>query len=315
VDYLQFDSQQIGHTISWFPPQTRFFSSSDRIAIAGIPLQTPDQNKCTREQYLAYLRTIVQQFYLRVNTYEPVVLIEKHADGFAFTTKAAAGECRYVCRRLVLATGGTAHPRTLGVEGENLPHVSTRLDDPHAYFGKRLMVIGGKNSAVENALRCHHAGAKVSLSYRRPQLDPKHVKYWLYPEISGLLKSEEMHGYFSTVPLKITPSAALLQRADGSTTEVPADFVLMAIGYQADMSLCRMAGIELSGPCQKPVYDRHTMESSVPGIYLAGTVTGGTQDKFVVFIENGHVHIDRILAAITGSAVSSQRPVYEQPES
>jgi thioredoxin reductase (NADPH) len=189
------------------------------------------------------------------------------------------------------------------------------LDDPHAYFGKRLMVIGGKNSAVENALRCHHAGAKVSLSYRRPQLDPKHVKYWLYPEISGLLKSDEMHGYFSTVPLKITPSSVLLQRADGPTSEVPADFVLMAIGYQADMSLCRMAGIELNGPCQKPVYDRHTMESSVPGIYLAGTVTGGTQDKFVVFIENGHIHIDRILGAITGAAVSSQRPVYEQPES
>lgn len=315
VDYLQFDSQQIGHTISWFPPQTRFFSSNDRISIAGIPLQTPDQNKCTREQYLTYLRTVVQQFDLRVNTYEPVVQIEKHVEGFALTTRAAAGNCRYHCRRLVLATGGTAHPRKLGIEGENLPHVSTRLDDPHAYFGKQLMVIGGKNSAVENALRCHHAGAKVSLSYRREQLDSKHVKYWLYPEISGLLKDDDMHGYFSTVPLKITPSMVLLRQADGSTVEVPADFVLMAIGYEADMSLCRMAGIELSGPCHKPVYDRRTMESSVPGIYLAGTVTGGTQDKFVVFIENGHVHIDRILAAITGSAVSAERPVYEQPES
>src|SRR5947208_8370493 len=58
IDYLQFDARQIGYTISWFPPQTRFFSSNDRIAIAGVPLQTPDQNKCTREQYLAYLRTV-----------------------------------------------------------------------------------------------------------------------------------------------------------------------------------------------------------------------------------------------------------------
>ena len=230
VDYLQFDAQQIGHTISWFPPQTRFFSSNDRIAIAGVPLQTPDQNKCTREQYLAYLRTVVQQFDLHVNTYEPIVQIEKQAEGFALTTKPAAGECRYLCRRLVLATGGTAHPRKLGIEGENLPHASTRLDDPHAYFGKLLMVIGGKNSAVENAMRCHHAGAKVSLSYRREQLDPKHVKYWLYPEISGLLKSGEMHGYFSTTPLKITPLSVLLRRADGSTIDVPTDFVLMAIG-------------------------------------------------------------------------------------
>jgi thioredoxin reductase (NADPH) len=315
VDYLQFDAKQIGYTISWFPPQTRFFSSSDRIAIAGVPLQTPDQNKCTREEYLAYLRTIVQEFDLQVNTYEPVVQIEKHDGGFLLTTNSAMGERRFTCKRLVLATGGTAHPRGLGIPGENLPHVSTRLNDPHDYFGKRLMVIGGKNSAVENALRCHRAGAKVSMSYRRAQLDSKHVKYWLYPEINGLLKDGEMDGCFSTVPVRITESSVVLRREDGSTIDVPSDFVLMAIGYQADMSLCKMVGIELAGECEKPVYDRHTMESNVPGIYLAGTVTGGTQDKFVVFIENGHVHIDRILSAITGRVVPTHQVVYEQPES
>src|SRR6478672_8402311 len=73
IDYLQFDAKQVGYTISWFPPQTRFFSSNERIAIAGVPLQTPDQMKCTREQYLAYLRCVVQQFDLKINTYEPVV--------------------------------------------------------------------------------------------------------------------------------------------------------------------------------------------------------------------------------------------------
>jgi thioredoxin reductase (NADPH) len=315
IDYLQFDAQQIGYTISWFPPQTRFFSSNDRIAIAGVPLQTPDQNKCTREQYLAYLRTAVQEFKLQVNTYEPVVNIEKNGEGFFLTTKPAGGERRYECRKLVLATGGTAHARKLGIEGEDLPHVATRLDDPHTYFGKRLMVIGGKNSAAENALRCHHAGAKVSLCYRREQLDAKHVKYWLYPEINGLLKTDEMRGYFLTTPVRITETSVVLTRADGSTIEVPTDFVLMAIGYEADMSLCRMAGIKMSGSCDRPIYNHETMESSVPGIYLAGTVTGGTQDKFVVFIENGHIHIDRILAAITGAAVPSEQPVYEQPES
>src|SRR3982750_4746883 len=73
IEYLHFDAKQIGYTISWFAPQTRFFSSNERIAIAGVPLQTPDQGKCTREQYLAYLRGVVQEFDLRVNTYEPVV--------------------------------------------------------------------------------------------------------------------------------------------------------------------------------------------------------------------------------------------------
>src|SRR6266478_1237094 len=73
ISFIQFDARQIGYTISWFPPQTRFFSSNDRIAIAGVPLQTPDQNKATREQYLAYLRTVTQQFALQIKSYEEVV--------------------------------------------------------------------------------------------------------------------------------------------------------------------------------------------------------------------------------------------------
>src|SRR6187455_1931887 len=86
IDYLQFDAKQIGYTISWFPPQTRFFSSNERIAIAGVPLETPDQNKATREQYLAYLRTVVREHGLKVNTYEPILAIERSVDGFRVTT-------------------------------------------------------------------------------------------------------------------------------------------------------------------------------------------------------------------------------------
>ena len=315
IDYLQFDAKQIGDTISWFPPQTRFFSSNDRIAIAGVPLQTPDQNKCTREQYLAYLRTVVQQFDLKINSYEPVIYIERLREGFALLTRSLGGERRYACRRLVLATGGTARSRKLEIPGEGLSHVSDRLDDPHIYFRKRLLIVGGKNSAIESALRCHHAGARVSLSYRRAALDAKSIKYWLMPEIGGLLKSGEIEGHFGTRPLRITHSAVTLQRGDGETYEVAADFVLTAIGYEADMTLCELAGVELTGEGQKPTFDEKTMETNVPGIYLAGTVTGGTQGKYAVFIENGHVHIDRILKALTGHAVRQEEVVYEEPES
>src|SRR6266566_9524456 len=87
IDYLHFDARQIGYTISWFAPQTRFFSSNERIAIAGVPLETPDQSKATREQYLTYLRTVVQQFDLRINTYEPVIGIHRQPAGdFVVTT-------------------------------------------------------------------------------------------------------------------------------------------------------------------------------------------------------------------------------------
>src|SRR5580693_7077177 len=91
IDYLHFDAKQIGHTISWFAPQTRFFSSNERIAIAGVPLQTADQGKATREEYLAYLRSVVMQHDLQIRTYEPVTAIERRGDEFILTTHPASG--------------------------------------------------------------------------------------------------------------------------------------------------------------------------------------------------------------------------------
>ena len=95
IDYLQCDAKQIGYTISWFAPQTKFFSSNERIAIAGVPLETPDQSKATREQYLTYLRGIVKQFDLQVHTYQPVTGIDRAAGEFVITTNSRSGKRRF----------------------------------------------------------------------------------------------------------------------------------------------------------------------------------------------------------------------------
>ncbi len=155
IEYLHFDARQIGYTISWFAPQTRFFSSNERIAIAGVPLFTPDQTKCTREQYLAYLRAIVVQFDLKINTYEPVVNIQRDGEGFCLTTRRGGREAKYRVRKI-----GAGHRRHGAAAagrmcpGMILPHVSRYFQDPHAYFQKDLLIVGGRNSAVEAALRC-----------------------------------------------------------------------------------------------------------------------------------------------------------------
>lgn len=311
VSYVHFDAKQIGHTISWFPPQTRFFSSPERIAIAGVPLQTPDQMKATREEYLAYLRCVVQQFDLSINTYEPVTAIARVADAFSLTTMSRGSERTYRVKAIVLATGGTATPRRLNVPGEDLPHVHPRWTDPHDYFRRRVLIVGGKNSAIEAALRFHRAGARVSISYRRDDLPEKSIKYWLLPEIKALLKSGEISGYLGTLVTKITPSHVVLSNGQS----VQCDFVVPQIGYTADMSLCRLAGVELRGDLEVPVFDPETMQTNVPGIYLCGTVVGGTQDKYEVFIENGHVHVDRIVAHLLGQQKHVGDIVYAQPES
>ncbi len=316
IDYLHFDAKQIGYTISWFPPQTRFFSSNERIAIAGVPLDTPDQNKSTREQYLAYLRTIVREFALDIRTYEPIIQIERDMHGFVVTTDPQAGKRTYRSKRLILATGGTHHPRRLHIRGDDLPHVSHYFGEAHQYFGKNLLIVGGKNSAVEAALRCHHAGARVVMSYRRDSLPEKSIKYWLLPEISNLMEANRIKSYFPTQPVAITPTHVTLRKLPGGETfDVSSDFVLLLVGYEQDNKLFKLAGIQLAGDCQAPVFDEQTMETNIPNLYVAGTAVGGTQDKYRVFIENCHIHVDRIVAALTGTAPPAAPAPLARPES
>ena len=152
IDYVQFDAGQIGATIEWYPIDMLFHSSSDRVAIAGVPIQTADQQKVKREEYLAYLRAVVLQFGLKVRTYERVIGAERRDDGrFALRTRAVDGEHVTIVDDVVLAIGAMHAPRMLGIPGEEQAHVSHYFRDPHMYFGKKLLIVGGRNSAVEAA--------------------------------------------------------------------------------------------------------------------------------------------------------------------
>jgi len=314
LSVLHFESRQIGHTISWFAPQTRFFSSNERIAIAGVPLQTADQSKASREEYLNYLRCVVEQFDLAVRTFEPVTGIERTSDGFQIATSPATGRASYTVNKLILATGGTERSRRLNVPGEELPHVSHYFQDPHTYFRRKLLIVGGKNSAVEAAIRCYRAGSYVAFCHRREKIDAERIKYWLMPEIATLLDSGKIAGYFNSEVIEIKPGQVALKR-DGKTDWIAADFVLLLIGYEADMSLCKLAGVELKGESQIPAFNPHTMETNVPGLFIAGTATGGTQRRFTVFIENCHIHTERIVAALTGKIAPSSPAPFQKPES
>ena len=57
VDYIHFDAQQIGYTLTWWPRNTSFFSTTERLAIAGVPIQNNHQQRITGEEYLSYLMT------------------------------------------------------------------------------------------------------------------------------------------------------------------------------------------------------------------------------------------------------------------
>lgn len=307
IDYVQLDAGQIGTTIEWYPIQMLFHSSSDRLALAGVPIQTASQQKITREEYLAYLRALVLQFGLQVRTYERVEEARRAPDGrFELRTKTIHGiEYRYRVSIVVLAIGAFHAPRPLGIPGEHLPHVSHYFRDPHAYFGKRLLIVGGRNSAVEAAVRCQRAGADVTLSYRRDDFDPKVVKFWLLPEVRALIRDGNARFLPRTEPVEIRADAVVLRSLDDDTLrEVPADFVLLLTGYQQDATLFRQLGVELRGDDRQPVYDPETMETNVPGVFVAGTAVAGTPPrKVTVIVETCHVHVPRIVSAVQGQRV------------
>ncbi|WP_161604683.1 NAD(P)-binding domain-containing protein [Roseiconus nitratireducens] len=324
IAFEMFDAGSIGQTISWWAPQTRWFSSNERIAIAGVPLQTVDQTKATREQYLNYLRSVVTQFGLRIHTHTPVLDIQRGEDTMTVITGGQQVRQRWRCREVVLAIGGTDFPRKLEIPGEDLPHVDGYLRETHRYFGRRVLIIGGRNSAIEAALRLHHAGAQVSISYRGEELPVDGIKYWLLPEMLGLLKAGRIGNHLGTVPVEITPQSVKLRSINDDSAplrDVPADDVLSLIGYEQEKSLFRAAGVELVDTSQRPTHDPVTMQTNIPGIYVAGTAVAGTQNsKYKTFLENCHDHVDRIVAHLSGTAPESVDPEYmkqvaAQPES
>ena len=306
VDYIHFDARQIGYTMTWWPRNTPFFSTTERLAIAGVPIQNNHQQRITGEDYLAYLRGIVEQWDLAVNTYEPVSALEAARDGFLLTTQSRRGQQRYHVRRVVVAIGDMHQPNQLGIPGEDLPHVSHYFRDPHDYFRTRLLIVGGRNSAVEAALRCWRAGADVTISYRHAQFDERRVKHWLLPDILAQIEAGTIKFLPETLPMAITPTHVSLvptrngRATDGDPFTHPTDFVLLNTGFRGEQQLLEQVGVELRGENRVPVFDAETMETNVPGLYLTGTVVAGIQQRYTLFIENCHEQVGKIVAATTG---------------
>jgi len=306
VDYALFEAQQIGHTISTWPRHTHFYSTAERIAIAGVPIPYADHAHITGEQYLAYLRAVVQQFNLNIRAYERVVVLDRSDDGFDLTTETRTGERRCRAERVVLTIGDMASVNHLGIPGEDLPHVTHRLDDPHYAFRQRLLVVGGGNSALEFSARCWRAGARVALSYRRATFDPVFVKSGLLEDFRTIVRENNIRFLPRTVPVEIGPRYVTLaptrqgRPIAGKSTRERADFVLLCTGYRADQGLLKEAGVTLDDLTGVPDFDDETMETDVPGLYVAGTAANGNRTRHKLFIETTHHHVSRIVRHITG---------------
>ncbi|MCH2160900.1 MAG: NAD(P)-binding domain-containing protein [Phycisphaerales bacterium] len=315
LNTLNVDRGALASQIMAFPPGIRFFSSPERIAIAGVPLQTVNQEKATREEYLAYLRSVALMHELPLRTHEEVVGVEGSKGDFSVRTRTLGGVNRTLhAEMIVLAVGGTAGPRQLGIPGEELPHVSSEVGEVHRFFKRRVLVIGGKNSAAESALRIWRAQGHVALCSRSAELHPR-IKYWIRPELEVLLRNNFIRGHFSTRPVEILPDRVVLEHVDtAERSELVVDDVLLQIGFEADPTLFNLLGCRLDGETRRVTHDPDSMETTVPGVFVAGTAIAGTQGRFEIYIENSHVHAARIAAHMMGEPPPETPRLPELPE-
>jgi thioredoxin reductase (NADPH) len=183
----------------------------------------------------------------------------------------------------------------LGIIGEDLPHVSHYYTEPHPYYRKNVVIVGGKNSAAEAALDLYRSGAHVTLVHRRAALGES-IKYWVKPDIENRIAEGSVTARFNTRVVEITPSFVIAESA-GVTERIPADAVFLLTGYRSDPELLRHAGVALDPDTCGPVHDPETFETNVPGLYVVGAVVAGTQSGRI-FIENGRFHGEVVVKAI-----------------
>jgi thioredoxin reductase (NADPH) len=291
---LVIDAGAVVNSIVHYPVGMTFFTTPDLLEIGGHPLASSGQ-KPTREEALKYYRGVARCEGLRIRTYTRLAAARRSGEDIQCDLEARRGTERLSCRRLVLATGYYDYPNLLGVPGEELPHVSHRFDEAHRSFGLDVVVIGGKNSAVEAALELFRAGARVTLVYRREALKPS-VKYWLKPDIENRIKAGEIAARFCAEVLRIEPAAVVIRTSAGWEERLPADRVYAMTGYHPDFDMFRRIGIELDGETERPHLNPETLETNVPGVYMAGSIAAGRATS-EVFIENGRFDGERIFGA------------------
>jgi thioredoxin reductase (NADPH) len=148
-------------------------------------------------------------------------------------------------------------------------------------------VIGGKNSAAIAALDLWRHGAHVTLVHRGPAMH-HHVKYWILPDINNRIKNGEVNAYFSSAVANIAEDSVELLTRRGRVT-LKNDFVFALTGYHPDFDFLTALGVRLEGRDRTPICDPQSLESNVPGLYLAGVIVAGMRTN-EIFIENGRFH-------------------------
>lgn len=265
-----------------YPTHQTFFSTSEKLAIGGVPFII-EERKPRRNQALVYYREVVKAKKIQVNRFETVINVVKNNQVFTVTTDKEMYETPYV----IIATGYYDHPNYMNIPGEDLPKVHHYFKEAHEFFDADVLVVGGKNSAIDAALELNKAGARVTVVYRGEDYSPS-IKPWVLPEFIGLVRDEAVRMLFNSQVEEIRDQEVVVN-IEGERQVLKNDFVFAMTGYHPDHDFIRAMGVEIESETGRPYYDEETMETNVGNLFIAGVIAAGNNAN-EIFIENGRFH-------------------------
>ena len=236
IDYLVLESTRTLNTIENFPMGKPIHVDSDQ-KLDDLPLTFNDGKK---ESLLAELKEQIDSMRLNIKQDEMVKRIFRENDALVVETPSAA----YKARRVILAIGKSGNSRALKVPGENLDKVFNQLYDPQDFRNKKVLVVGGGDSALEASIAIANCGGSVTHSYRQEAFArPKERNI---EEFERLTKEGRIKPEFQSEVIEIASDKVIIKTPQGQKS-IENDAVLTLIGKELPLEFFKRSGIKIEG--------------------------------------------------------------------
>ena len=234
LKYLCVEQDEVGGTVAKYPRQKLVMTSPVEFPMYGKFNKT----ELSKEKLVAFWEKVLHRADFKVHSGEKVDDIKKGPDG-TFTIVTSKG--RYRSRAVVLAMGRTGTPRKLGVKGEELPKVMYRLIEADHYINKKILVVGGGDSAVEAAMGlANQTGNHVTLSYRKESFS--RIKERNAQRVEQCMRSGKVKVLFNSLPTEFREGSVTLE-VNGALQELANDFVWIFAGGTPPSDFLKKVGV------------------------------------------------------------------------